>query len=60
MRGNRNNHRPAIVPPHIPTSSAWYERNLNIALPSDLGKSYEQVARGLGVAPSTVCGVVKR
>lgn len=49
-----------MAPPHIEARSARYERNRDIALLSDLGKSYEQIAQDLGVAPSTVRGVVKR
>jgi len=60
MRGNRHTHRSSMAPQRIPASSTRYERNHDIALLSDLGKSYEQIARDLGVAPSTVRGVVKR
>ena len=49
-----------MAPPHLSASSARYERNRDIALLSDLGKSYEQIARDLSVAPSTVRSVVKR
>jgi len=42
------------------TSCLRYERNRDIALLSDLGKSYEQIARDLDIPPSTIRGVVKR
>ena len=60
MRGNQYTHGFAMAPPHVQAPSTRYERNRNIALLSDLGKSYKQIARDLSVASSTVRGVVKR
>jgi len=49
-----------MAPQRIPASSTRYETNHDIALLSDLGKSYEHIAQDLGLASSTVRAVVKR